>query len=162
MTDVKRPRILYSILKFRSSGGRWPSFTATIEFRCCNRSRDVGHTQIVFSGLENVGLAFGIFTYHLPFGFITSSGLRRLLSTSGIPRRRATSVLLPLHRTISKMDAYHLDFFPYHFSFRTYYSFRSAVAMSDFCKSCRLTYFSYFSGRQGAESTTLIVRIRQI
>jgi hypothetical protein len=60
MTDVAQYQILFSVLKFRTSGGRWPSVTATLDFWCCNRSRDVGRTSIVSGDLKNVCLTFEI------------------------------------------------------------------------------------------------------
>jgi hypothetical protein len=92
MTDVARPQILFSILKFRTSGGRWPSFTATLELWCCNRSPTSVVLQLCPATLEMFSIwNFSVIIYH--FGVITASGLRRLLSISGVPIRRATSVI---------------------------------------------------------------------
>jgi hypothetical protein len=52
-------------LEFRTSSGRRPSFTATIDFRRCNRLLDVGRTLTVSGNLKNACLEFGIF--HLSF-----------------------------------------------------------------------------------------------
>jgi hypothetical protein len=58
-----------SDISFRSGAQhfRWrrPSFTTTIEFRCCNRLRGVDRPSIVSGDLENVCLALGII--HLSF-----------------------------------------------------------------------------------------------
>jgi hypothetical protein len=61
MTDEARPQIIFSVLKFCTSDGRWPSFTATIDLWCCNRPRNVGLTSIVSGDLGDVCLVFGIF-----------------------------------------------------------------------------------------------------
>ncbi len=61
LNDVARTEILFCRVKFRTSGGRRPSFAATIDFWCYDRSRDVGHTTAVSGDLKNVRLEFGIF-----------------------------------------------------------------------------------------------------
>jgi hypothetical protein len=53
------------LLKSRTCGGRWPSLTATGDFRCSNASCDVDHTSIVSGDLENVRLTFEIFLLSL-------------------------------------------------------------------------------------------------
>jgi hypothetical protein len=63
MTDVARRQILFSLLKFRTTDGRRPSFTVAIDFRCCNRSRDVSRTSLASGDLKNICLVCEIFQF---------------------------------------------------------------------------------------------------
>ncbi len=163
MADVQRPRILISFAKFRTSGGLRPSFTATTDFRCCNRSRDVGRTSIVSRDLQNVCLALGIFQLSFrvlelvilrctaaAIYFWCSYTLRNVGHTS-VVSGDIINARLAFGIFLLSLDVANLVLLTLGDSH-----------IFDFCKSCRITYFSYSAGPHGLENTISVVRSSQI